>query len=71
MRATLMAILDKLKHRRHETIQGQWLTRVVTEYFNYHAGNLIRLGSFRLAVCRLLRQAFKRSSQRNRLQCSR
>lgn len=34
-------------------------------------GNLIRLGGFRLAVCRLWRQALKRRSQRNRLQCSR
>lgn len=42
-------------------------------YFNYHAvpGNLIRLGGFRLAVRRLWRQALKRRSQRNRLQCSR
>jgi hypothetical protein len=75
MRATLLAIRDELKRRRHEPIraQGQWLTRVVSGYFNYHAvpGNLIRLGGFRLAVCRLWRQALKRRSQRNRLQWSR
>lgn len=68
-------IRDELKRRRHEPIraQGQWLTRVVSGYFNYHAvpGNLIRLGGFRLAVCRLWRQALKRRSQRNRLQWSR
>ena len=61
MRATLLAIRDKLKRRRHEPIrvQGHWLTRVVSGYFNYHAvpGNLIRLGGFCLAVCRLWRQA--------------
>lgn len=71
MRATLLAIRDELKRRRHEPIraQGQWLTRVVSGYFNYHAvpGNLIRLGGFRLAVWRLWRQALKRRSQRNRL----
>ncbi|MHC8361916.1 reverse transcriptase domain-containing protein [Pseudomonas sp. LS2P72] len=75
MRATLLAIRDELKRRRHESVQvvGQWLTRVVTGYFNYHSvpGNLIRLGGFRLAVCRLWRQALKRRSQRNRLQWSR
>ena len=75
MRATLLAIRDELKRRRHEPIraQGQWLTRVVRGYFNYHAvpGNLIRLGGFRSAVCRLWRQALKRRSQRNRLQWSR
>jgi len=71
----LLAIRDELKRRRHESVQvvGQWLTRVVTGYFNYHAvpGNLIRLGGFRLAICRLWRQALKRRSQRNRLQWSR
>jgi hypothetical protein len=52
---------------------GQWLTQVVRGYFNYHAvpGNLIRLGGFRSAVCRLWRQALIRRSQRNRLQWSR
>ena len=52
---------DELKRRRHESLQivGQWLTRVVTEYFNYHAvpGNLLRFDGFRVAVCRLWRQA--------------
>ena len=75
MCATLLAIRDELKRRRHEPIrvQGQWLTRVVSGYLNYHAvpGNLIRLGGFRSAVCRLWRQALKRRSQRNRLQWSR
>ena len=75
MRATLLAIRDELKRGRHEPVRvvGQWLNRVVTGYFNYHAvpGNLIRLGDFRLAVCRLWRQALKRRSQSHRLQWSR
>lgn len=75
MRATLLAIREELRRRRHDLVrvQGQWLKRVVSGYFNYHAvpGNLIRLGGFRLAVCRLWRQALKRRSQRNRLQWSR
>ncbi|MCY1430908.1 hypothetical protein D9M71_468660 [compost metagenome] len=75
MRATLLAIRDELKRRRHESVHvvGQWLTQVVRGYFNYHAvpGNLIRPGGFRSAVCRLWRQALIRRSQRNRLQWSR
>ena len=75
MRATLLAIRDELKRRRHEPIrvQGQWLTRVVSGYFNYHAvpGNLKLLSGFRKAVCRYWRQALVRRSQRNRLQWSR
>lgn len=75
MRATLLAIRDELKRRRHESIrvQGQWLTRVVCGYFNYHAvpGNLKRLSGFRKAICRDWLQALGRRSQRNRLQWSR
>jgi RNA-directed DNA polymerase len=75
MRATLLAIRDELKRRRHEPIraQGQWLTRVVSGYFNYHAapGNLKQLSGFRKALYRYWRQALVRRSQRNRLQLSR
>lgn len=75
MRATLQAIREALRRRRHEPIRamGQWLSRVVGGYFNYHAvpGNLLRLDGFRGAVCRLWRPALKRRSQRNRLQWSR
>jgi hypothetical protein len=48
-------------------------TGFMERLLNYHAvpGNLIRLGGFRSAVCRLWRQALKRRSQRNRLQRSR
>ena len=75
MRATLLVIRDELKRRRHEPIrvQGQWLTRVVRGYFNYHAvpRNLKRLSGFRKAICRYWRQALGRRSQGNRLQWSR
>ena len=58
---------------RRTNIPWRAATRVVTGYFNYHAvpGNLIRLGGFRLVVCRLWRQTLKRRGQRNRLQWSR
>lgn len=50
MRATLLAIRDELKRRRHESVHvaGQWLTQVVRGYFNYHAvpGNLYVLAVF-------------------------
>ena len=75
MRATLQGIRIALSRRRHECVQvvGRWLGSVVRGYFNYHAvpGNLCRLDGFRVAVCRLWRQALKRRSQRNRLQWSR
>jgi len=75
MRATLQAIRIALNRRRHESVQevGRWLGSVVRGYFNYHAvpGNLMRLDGFRVAVCRLWRQALRRRSQRNRLQWSR
>ena len=75
MRATLLTIQDELKRRGHASAQvvDQWLTRGVMRNFNCHVvpGNLKRPGGFRLASCRLWRQALKRSSQRNRLQRSR
>jgi hypothetical protein len=75
MRATLQSIRIALNRRRHEPVQvvGRWLGSVVGGYFNYYAvpGNLLRLDGFRVAVCRLWRQALKRRSQRNRLQWSR
>ncbi|MDZ4324554.1 MAG: recombinase family protein [Pseudomonas sp.] len=61
MRTTLLAIRDELKRRRHDPIlaQGQWLTQVVSGYFNYHTvpGNLKILSGFRKAICRYWRQA--------------
>lgn len=48
MRATLLANRDELKRRGHEPVGvvGQWLTRVVSGSFNYHAvpAKLIRIG---------------------------
>lgn len=39
MRATLLAIREELSRRRHDLIriQGRWLKRVISGYFNYHA----------------------------------
>ena len=75
MRATLQSIRIALNRRRHEPVQvvGRFLGSIIGGYFNYHAvpGNLLRLDGFRVAVCRLWQQAFKRRSQRNRLQWSR
>lgn len=71
MRATLKALRDTLRRRRHEPIPtiGGWLTRVVQGYLNYHAvpGNSKRLGAFRAEVCRAWLFALRRRSQRRRL----
>ena len=71
LRATLAAIRDTLKRRRHEPVGqiGQWLRRVMQGYFNYHAvpGNLQRLEGFRSEVCRAWRQALCRRSQRHNM----
>lgn len=75
MRATLSAIREVLKRRRHErvAIVGKWLRRVVQGYFNYYAvpGNLYRLNGFRDEVTRAWRQALMRRSQKHRLQWER
>lgn len=51
LRATLAAIREQLKRKRHEPIGqvGAWLTRVIRGYFNYHAvpDNLKRRAGFR------------------------
>lgn len=71
MRATLKAIRETLMRRRHEPVEvvGNWLKRVVTGYYNYHAipGNLKRLDGFRSEICRAWRHALLRRSQRRRL----
>lgn len=75
MRATLAALRDRLKRRRHEPVPvlGRWLGRVLRGYFNYYAvpGNVGRLDGFRSAVGRLWRQALLRRSQRHRLSWAR
>lgn len=69
MRATLAAIRENLKRRRHEPVPqtGQWLNRVLRGYYQYHAipGNLRRLGGFRADVARAWMQSLRRRSQRH------
>jgi group II intron reverse transcriptase/maturase len=68
LRATLAAIRETLKRKRHEPIGqvGAWLTRVMRGYFNYFAvpDNLKRLAGFRYEVCRAWRAALSRRSQK-------
>jgi len=75
MRATLKALRQALKRRRHEPIPviGRWLRRVLQGYFNYHAvpGNSRRLGSFRREVGRAWLQALRRRGQHGRMPWSR
>lgn len=75
LRATLAAIRDTLKRRRHEPIGqvGAWLTKVLRGYFNYHAvpDNLKRLTSFRYEVCRAWLAALNRRSQKGKMRSSR
>ena len=75
MRATLAAIRETLKRRRHEgvAVLGKWLNHVLRGYFNYYAvpGNLTRLDGFRAEVTRAWRQALMRRSQKHRLPWSR
>lgn len=71
MRATLAAIRDKLKQKRHEPIGqvGAWLKRVIRGYFNYHAvpDNLKRLKGFRHGVSRAWFKQLRRRSQKDKM----
>jgi RNA-directed DNA polymerase len=71
LRATLAAIRDKLKRKRHEPIGqvGAWLKRVIRGYFNYHAvpDNLRRLKGFRHGVCRAWFKQLRRRSQKDKM----
>ena len=71
LRATLAAIREKLKRKRHEPIGqvGAWLTKVIRGYFNYHAvpDNLRRLAGFRLEVCRAWLEQLRRRSQKDKM----
>ncbi len=71
LRATLAAIRETLKRRRHEPIGqvGAWLTKVMRGYYNYFAvpGNLQRLGGFRHEVGRAWRAALSRRSQKGEM----
>ena len=71
LRATLAAIRETLKRKRHEPIGqvGDWLTRVIRGYFNYHAvpDNLRRLTGFRYEVCRAWLEQLRRRSQKDKM----
>lgn len=71
LRATLAAIREKLKQKRHEPIGqvGAWLAKVIRGYFNYHAvpGNLRRLAGFRYEVCRAWLGQLRRRSQKDKM----
>ncbi len=71
LRATLAAIRETLKRKRHEPIGqvGAWLTRVMRGYFNYHAvpDNLKRLAGFRHEVCRAWLDQLRRRSQKDKM----
>lgn len=71
LRATLAAIRDKLKRKRHESIGqvGAWLTKVIRGYFNYHAvpDNLRRLAGFRHEVCCAWLEQLRRRSQKGKM----
>lgn len=71
LRATLVAIREALKRKRHEPIGqvGAWLKRVIRGYFNYHAvpDNLKRLKGFRHGVCRAWFKQLRRRSQKDKM----
>ena len=75
MRATLNAIRQTLKRRKHEPIPviGKWLRRVIQGYFNYHAvpGNTWRLSTFRKEVGRAWLHALRRRGQHGRMSWAR
>lgn len=68
LRATLAAIREKLKKRRHDPIElvGGWLKSVLRGYYNYFAvpDNLKRLEGFHREVCRAWRAALGSRSQK-------
>jgi group II intron reverse transcriptase/maturase len=68
MAGKLKEVRAKLRLRMHQSIAevGNWLSRVVQGYYNYHAipGNFSRLRSFRHDVARHWWQAIRRRSQR-------
>jgi RNA-directed DNA polymerase len=70
MRAKLKEIKRELRLRMHQpiTVQGKWLGRVVSGYFNYHAvpTNIRALDAFRYHVTDLWRRSLRRRSQKDR-----
>jgi RNA-directed DNA polymerase len=75
MRATLHSLKAKLREHLHEPVPavGEWLKRVVTGYYGYHAvaENLWTLRRFRDRLCTLWRRQLGRRSQRSRPSWSR
>jgi len=75
MVAKLKAIKAELRSRMHDrtTAVGEWLRKVVTGYYQYHAvpGNTAQLRIFRNRVCRLWRGVLVRRSQRARMRWER
>jgi len=69
MRATLQAIKQELRQRRHQPIpvQGKWLRQVVKGYFNYHAvpTNSRALATFRFFVTELWQRSLRRRGQKD------
>jgi hypothetical protein len=70
LRATLRAISEALRRRRHRPLgeTGRWLGRVVRGWLNYHAVpfNSRQLNRFRKGVTLLWLSAIRRRSQRAR-----
>jgi group II intron reverse transcriptase/maturase len=75
MVAKLKALKAELRSRMHDrtTEVGEWLRKVVTGYYQYHAvpGNTAQLRIFRNRVCRLWRGVLVRRSQRARMRWER
>lgn len=71
MRAKLHEIKDYLRARMHTPLlkQGQWLQRVLSGYFAYHAvpTNMRSLMAFRHQVARTWRRVLSRRSQKARV----
>ena len=71
LRAKLKQIQQQLRRRMHDPVNmvGEWLHKVVTGYFLYHAvpGNTDSLNTFRHRLSRIWRQVLRRRSQKYRL----
>ena len=70
MRAKLREVKEEMRWRRHHSIpeQGNWLRRVVTGFFTYHAvpTNIWALSTFRFWIIDLWRRSLRRRSQKDR-----
>jgi hypothetical protein len=70
MTAKLLEVEEELRRRMHRPIpeQGEWLKRVVSGFFNYHAvpTNSRALSVFRHRVTVLWQRTLRRRSQKDR-----